>query len=80
MVWQVQAAKAHLSEVLEHAEREGPQMITKHGREWAVVVSIEEYRRLTQHRPDFRDFLLSGPKVDELTVERDRDTGREVVL
>ena len=78
--WQVQDAKTRLSEVIEHARNEGPQMITRHGKERAVVLSTEDYQVLVAHRPDFKSYLLSGPKVDDFTIERDRDPGRTVEL
>ena len=52
--WQVQDAKTRLSEVIERARSEGPQSITRHGKERAVVLSIEEYRLLVAQRPDFK--------------------------
>jgi antitoxin Phd len=78
--WQVQEAKTRLSEVIERARTEGPQTITRHGKERAVVLSIEDYRTLAAHRPDFKAYLLGGPKVDDFSVERDRDAGRPVEL
>jgi antitoxin Phd len=78
--WQVQDAKTRLSEVIERARAEGPQMITKHGKERAVVLSIEDYRVLAAYRPDFKSYLLGGPKVGDFTIERDRDPGRTVEL
>ena len=78
--WQVQQAKTRLSEVIERARTEGPQTITRHGTERAVVLSIEEYRALMAHQPDFKAHLLGGPKVDDSAIERDRDTGRSVEL
>jgi antitoxin Phd len=75
-VWQVQQAKTRLSEVIERARSEGPQTITRHGAERAVVLSIEDYRALVAHKPDFKVHLLGGPKVDDFAIERDRDTGR----
>jgi antitoxin Phd len=79
--WQVQDAKTRLSEVIERARaEEGPQMITRHGKDRAVVLSIEDYRVLAAHRPDFKSYLLNGPKVDDFGVERDRDAGRAVEL
>lgn len=78
--WQVQQAKARLSELLDRAEDEGPQTISRHGRPRAVVVAIEQYRRLSAARPEFSTYLLGGPKVDEFEVTRDRDTGRDVAL
>jgi antitoxin Phd len=78
--WQVQEAKTRLSEVIERARTEGPQMITRRGAERAVVISIEAYRALVAHKPDFKAHLFGGPKVDDFTIERDRDTGRPVEL
>lgn len=78
--WQVQQAKSRFSELLERAQREGPQTITRHGRDRAVLLSVEDYRALVSGRSDFRSYLLGGPKVDTFDVERDRDPGREVSL
>ncbi|MGH7078454.1 MAG: type II toxin-antitoxin system Phd/YefM family antitoxin [Acetobacteraceae bacterium] len=78
--WPVQDAKARLSEVIERARTEGPQTITRHGTERAVLLSIEDYRALRAHKPDFKAHLLGGPKVDEFSVERDCDTGRTLEL
>jgi prevent-host-death family protein len=44
--WQVQDAKARFSELLEEAIRNGPQLVTRRGVEAAVLVPIEEWRRL----------------------------------
>jgi prevent-host-death family protein len=79
-VWQVQEAKTKLSELIEEANTKGPQIITRHGSERAVILSIREYRALTAHKPDLRAYLLGGPKFDSFDVERDRDTGRDVSL
>ncbi|MBW8728772.1 MAG: type II toxin-antitoxin system Phd/YefM family antitoxin [Inquilinus limosus] len=78
--WQVQEAKARFSEVVEKARTEGPQTITRHGRERAVLLSIEDYRALLSRQTDVRELLLGGPKVDDFSVERDRDVGREIAL
>jgi prevent-host-death family protein len=79
-IWQVQEAKTRLSEVIEQAHGKGPQIITRHGAERAVVLSMEDYRALTAHRPDLKAYLLGGPKVDSFVIERDRDMGREIEL
>jgi antitoxin Phd len=78
--WQVQDAKTRFSELIERARTEGPQTITRHGAERAVVLSIEDYRKLAAHKPDFKAHLLGGPKFDDFCIERDRDTGRPVEL
>jgi prevent-host-death family protein len=76
--WQVQEAKTHLSEVIEQAQVQGPQTITRHGRERAVILSIEDYRALIFQRMDFKAYLLGGPKTDKFEIVRDRDFGRDI--
>lgn len=78
--WAVQDAKTRLSELIARAQTDGPQTITRHGMERAVVLSIEDYRALAANRPDFKAYLLGGPKVDDFVVERDTDTGRAIAL
>ena len=51
-------------------------MITRHGSDTAVVLSIEEFHKLEAAKPDFRAYLLSGPKVETFDIERPRDLGR----
>lgn len=79
-IWQVQEAKTRLSEVIEEANSKGPQIITRHGAERAVILSIAEYRALTAHKPDLRTYLLGGPKVESFEILRDRDNGRDIDL
>jgi len=58
--WQLQTAKNRLSEVVRLAA-EGPQVITLHGREVAVVLSYEEFRRLSQPESGLVDFFQASP-------------------
>ncbi|MGH3415546.1 MAG: type II toxin-antitoxin system Phd/YefM family antitoxin [Actinocrinis sp.] len=71
--WQIQEAKQRFSELIRSVQADGPQFVTKHGEEIAVVIDIEEYRRLHpepgQHK-SFKDWLLSGPKADDEFVDR----------
>jgi prevent-host-death family protein len=63
-------AKASLSAVVEAAERDDATTITKHGRPAAVVMSVEDARRLNpRQRPNFADLLLAIP----LAIDSDRD-------
>jgi prevent-host-death family protein len=63
--WQLQDAKARFSEFLDAAIEKGPQVVTRRGIEAAVLVPIEEWRRLQQtSRPNIKELLLSGPKFD----------------
>ena len=78
--WQVQEAKMRLSDVIDEAQTKGPQLITRHGIERAVVLSIDDFRSLTANKPDLRAYLLGGPKVGDFKVRRSRDTGRDIAL
>ena len=71
--WQVQEAKQRFSEVLRRAKAEGPQIVTKHGQDVAVVVDIDEFHRLMAPPLDFKEFLLSIPKGDDLDLSRSGD-------
>lgn len=79
MSWQVQDAKQRLSEVLREAEN-GPQVITRHGKEIAVVVGIDLYRELAGVRVELADYLLQAPTTDDLEIVRDRTPMRELDL
>lgn len=66
--WPVQEAKARFSEFLNACEREGPQLVTRRGAEAAVLLPVEEWRRLTASRPSLKALLLSpAARSDELT-------------
>ncbi len=62
MDWQLQEAKSKFSELVRRTFEEGPQTITRHGRDVVVMVSGEEYRRLVGEKPDFKEFLMSAPE------------------
>jgi antitoxin Phd len=80
--WQVQEAKQRFSEVLRRAHDDGPQIVTRHGQDIAVIIDIEEYRRLRGHeKSDFIDFLMAGPPFpDDIGVRRSDDLPREIDL
>jgi prevent-host-death family protein len=80
VIWQVQTAKQRFSELVERAVNEGPQIVTKHGREAVVVLDIREYRRLLGVPMDFKEFLMSMPPIDDLEIERSKDVGRDIDL
>ena len=80
MRWQLQEAKQRFSELVRHARADGPQVVTRHGQEVAVVVSIEEYRRLTDQLPSFKEFLLAAPDLDALDMDRSPERARVVEL
>ena len=80
MPWQLQEAKQRFSELVQRVLDEGPQVVTRRGREVVVLVSASEFQRLTGRVPDFKEFLLSGPDLGELEIQRDQREARRVEL
>ncbi len=78
--WQLQEAKQRFSELIRSAEAGGPQFVTRHGQEVAVVIDIAEYRRLRGELQDFKEFLRSGPDLDLLEIDRSPRPARVVDL
>jgi antitoxin Phd len=66
MKWQLQDAKARFSEFLDAAVKKGPQIVTRRGVETAVLLPIDQWKRLQQNaKPSVIDVLLgSGPRFD----------------
>jgi prevent-host-death family protein len=72
--WQLQDAKAKLSEVVKRAERDGPQEITVHGEPKAVVLAKADYDRLTSRKQNLYEFLRASPLTGSgISFDRDRD-------
>lgn len=81
MQWQLQDAKNRLSSVVKKAVDEGPQIISVRGKPAAIVLSMEEYNRLTKPQTSLIDFFRSSPLSDiELDIERSKELPREVEL
>jgi antitoxin Phd len=80
--WQIQSAKARFSEVFRRARSEGPQRITRQGKEGVVMVAEEEYERLvskSRQPKSLVDFLRNSP-LRGVNLERDPDPGRDIEL
>ncbi|MGB9801025.1 MAG: type II toxin-antitoxin system Phd/YefM family antitoxin [Thermanaerothrix sp.] len=78
-LWQLQEAKSRFSELVERTLRSGAQVITRRGKKVVVMLSYEEYRRLTAPQRNLAQFLLQSPLAgSELTIERDQSLPREV--
>lgn len=82
--WQLQTAKARFSELFRSARSEGPQLITRQGKEGVVMIAEEQYEQLVgrTHQPkSLAQFFRESPLVGaELDLERDKDEGREIEL
>jgi len=74
--WKLFDAKNKLSELVNRAINDGPQHI-KRNKDEVVVLSIQEFERLTGKKKDFLDFLRSAPSFAGLNLERDKSLGRE---
>src|SRR5258708_3654125 len=59
--WTVAEAKAKFSEVIDKAQSDGPQTITRNGRTTAVIVAAEEWAKKTKRKGTLADFLAAGP-------------------
>lgn len=76
--WSVAEAKAKFSELVERARADGPQHVTRNGRDAVVVVSAEEWARRTREPKTMLEYLEQTPlKGSELEIERDPDIGRD---
>ncbi len=72
-IWQLQEAKNKLSEVVDQAISEGPQVITRRGEEVAVVLSSKRYRQLAARPESLAAFFRASPLVGvDLDVSRDK--------
>ncbi len=86
MSWQLQEAKQRFSELVRRAQREGPQVVTRHGEEVVVVVPAEEFRRMNERQSgekmDFKEFLMSAPEgLEHIIPQRPpNDYPREIDL
>jgi prevent-host-death family protein len=82
--WHLQDAKARFSELVKRAREQGPQHVTVRGAPAVVVISEEEFARLTSSRPSIVDHTLKGPPWPDDVVEtinaRSRDLGRDVAF
>jgi prevent-host-death family protein len=79
--WPVAEAKARLSELIDHALAEGPQVITRKGREAVVVVSTVEWERKTRRSGNLAEFFAASPLPGaDVRIERTSDKPRAIDL
>jgi antitoxin Phd len=80
--WQLQEAKQRFSEVVRRAVSEGPQVVTRHGAPTVVVISADEYKRLSGEKRDLLDALMdpSAPYFDDLDLERSKELPPDIDL
>ena len=79
--WTVAEAKAKFSEVIERAQTDGPQTITRNGKKAAVVVAAAEWERKTKRRGNLAEFFASSPlRGLDLKVKRVDGRVRKIEL
>ena len=79
--WQLQDAKNKFSNLVETVQKKGPQIVTKHGKEAVVVISINEYKRLMKPKTTLVDFFKKSPLAEEkIDFSRSKETPRDIVL
>jgi antitoxin Phd len=77
--WQLQDAKNRFSEVVDNALKNGPQEITRRGKKTAVVLSMDDYRRLKRRKSSLVDFFRTSPLAD-IEIKRGKDLPRDIDL
>ena len=78
--WQLHEAKNKLSHLIDAAEQGEIQYITRRGRQAAVLIGMDTYSKLTKDTVSFKDFLLTGPKIEDIDISRPQGKAREVEL
>jgi len=79
--WQLQEAKSKFSQLVEDAMHKEPQIVTKHGDKAVVVLSFEEYTKITKPKKDLVKFLRDSPLAEvSLEITRNKDTPRDISL
>ncbi len=80
-VWQLQDAKNKFSNLVDKAHREGPQVVTKHGKESVVIIAIEDYQKLNRPKSDLISFFKNSPLYSlDLDLTRDKIPSRDIEL
>lgn len=75
--WQLQEAKNKFSRVVENAINSGPQIITRHGVEVAIVLSFAEYKNMIASRQKLSEFFHESPLASvDLDLSRDKSEAR----
>ena len=80
-MWQLQDAKSKFSQLVEKAIHHEPQFVTKHGNNAVVILSFDDYKKITKSETDLVTFLRNSPLMgEELDVSRNKGLPRDVEL
>lgn len=79
--WPLQDARNHLRDVIDGALLQGPQRITRHGKQAVILVSEEEWNRLAAPRRSFGALLADSPlQADDLPGRRPARVVRQMLF
>ena len=79
--WQLQEAKSKFSQLVEYALHKTPQIVTKHGKKTVVVLSFEEYVKITKPKVNLVKFLRASPLAEvDMEITRNTDVPRDIKL
>ncbi len=79
--WPLQDAKNKFSSLVEQARHDGPQIVTKHGKEAVVVLSVDDYRKLVRPKTGLAQFFQNSPRADEkIDLTRSKEFSRDIEL
>ena len=71
-IWQLQDAKSKFSQLVDKAMHNKPQFVTKHGNNAVVVLSFEDYKKITKPKTSLATFFKSSP-LSELDLDLSRN-------
>jgi len=77
-MWQIQDAKNKLSEVIERALKQGPQLITRRGEKTVVVLAFSEYEKMRKSQGKLSEFFRASPLAG-IDLTRDESLARDEV-
>ena len=79
--WQLQEAKNRFSEVVSEALVHGPQLVTRHGEEAVIVLSVKDYKKLAKPEVGLADFFRRSPLAGvPMDLERSKELPRDIDL
>jgi len=79
--WQLQEAKAKFSEVVKLANKEGPQEITMRGQPTAILISLDDFKKISEKKPSLVSLMRSSPLVGiNIDLQRDQSLTRDIKL
>jgi len=80
-IWSLQDAKNKFSQMVKEAQKTGPQVVTKRGIETVIVLSMNDFKKLTKPKTNLVEFFRKSPLHGiDLDVKRSKESSRKVDL